>query len=134
MRILNFTTNDDVVSFSLMCLAIYNDRREHKRAELRKIGALQDVLESVSTTLTEDDATLKLSKGNMIVPLPTELVLEEDQFDMVRQAMDATAWTAQGARLVVKAYDFLDAAKHVTAKELAAQKGVALVDSDSTPV
>ena len=118
MRILVFATETDRPHFNIIMTALTQDPRDHKRAALVKLAALQQSFEDLATR--EAKPTKKNPEGyELDLRLPSELVLEEEPYDLLKQCMEAIPWRAGGAKQIVATFDFVDAAEHVTAKELA---------------
>lgn len=123
MRVVKFSESvSDRQSYDLFLISLYNDQREHSRQELKKIGVLQDLVESVSAEVGEGDEDGYAKGSRRLAKQPCELIFEEDQYDRMKQTMEAMKWRAGAAKIVTAAFDLLESAEHMTAKELEERK------------
>lgn len=124
MRIVKFAEGvQDRQCYDILLIALYQDPRDHNRQEMKKIGVLQDLVETIGTELKSDDEDGYKKGGRRITVQPCQLIFEEDQFDQLKQTLEAVKWRAPAAKIVTATFDLLDAAEHVTAKELEAKSG-----------
>lgn len=117
MRYLVFTAADET-SYDMLMQGIHLTKRPFSGPETRIIGKILDKIEAIATQSEGLDVDGKRTTTYKMVSEGGIIALEDTEFNMVKEAIDQTAWTARGARKVAALFDILDKAPNKSPLEL----------------